>query len=118
METRKNIVTHLIEHQEPISRLVQKLKVYGWDCDEELVVLTPAHVVNVLDKYLANEINEMQVQEWANAIERREDIGFQEEYSSTLDEMIFWLASPNINFPISVELAQRVILNLNNNSVN
>ena len=111
-------MTHLIEYQEQISRLIEKLKEYEWDCDEELVVLTPAHVVKVLDKFLANEINEIQVQEWANAIERREDIGFQEEYLSTLDEMIFWLANPNINFPISVELARRVICNLNNNSVN
>ena len=96
---------------------MEELRKYDWDCETELVVLTPMHVENVLRLFLSKEIDSTKVQKWANSIERREDIGYRKENSRTLDEMIFWLANPWINYPITAELAERIIFNLKTNSI-
>ena len=118
MDSRKKLVTHLVEFDWPVSKTMMQLREYGWDCDEELVILTPEHVEGVLNRFLSKEINDAQVREWANAIEGRDDIGLLKDHSIVLDEMIFWLANPYINYPITEDLAKRVIGNLKTNSIN
>ncbi|MFC3151316.1 hypothetical protein ACFOEK_09790 [Litoribrevibacter euphylliae] len=117
MESRKILVTKLVEYKAPIGDILEDLKSYGWDSEINLVTLTPFHLINVLERFISNELSDVQVRNWANAIEHREDIGLLSEYKDTLDEMIFWLANPVINYPINKDLAIRVIKNLKSNNV-
>ncbi|WP_444905961.1 hypothetical protein ACJJIR_15080 [Microbulbifer sp. SSSA008] len=117
MESRKVLVTKLVEYKAPINRILGDLKSYGWDSETDLVTLRPSHLENVLERYISGELSDLQVRDWANAIEHREDIGLLNEYKGTLDEMIFWLANPAINYPIKKDLAKRVIKNLQSNNV-
>ncbi|KZX67028.1 hypothetical protein A3712_16190 [Vibrio sp. HI00D65] len=117
MESRKVLVTKLVEYKAPINDILRDLKSYGWDSEIDLVILNPSHLENVLEKFISGELSGLQVRDWANAIEHREDIGLLNEYKDTLDEMIFWLANPAINYPITEDLAKRVIKNLESNNV-
>lgn len=117
MRSRTELVEALIEYREPIAPLMQELRTYGWDSDEDLATLSPEHVISVLNRFQSSSISASEVQEWANAIERREDIALNPRHNDTLDEMVFWLANPAINFPITTELASRVISNLEANHV-
>ena len=117
MRDRTELVAALLECQEGAHSLVEELRIYGWDSDIELVTLMPKHVINVLRQYLSGKLSASQVRDWANAIECREDIGMLPDHKKTLDEMVFWLANPEINFPIDTLLVNRIIENLESNRV-
>ena len=117
LRTRAELVEALIEHRENVGSLLRELRTYGWDSDDELVTLRTGHIISVLQAFQSGHLNAAQVREWANAIERREDIGMLSGHEEVLDEMVFWLANPEINYPIDSELATRVINNLERNHV-
>ncbi|MEZ8185569.1 hypothetical protein ACED29_07050 [Shewanella sp. 5S214] len=117
MKSREELVLALIEFRGSTPDLVKELRFYGWDSENELVTLTPQHIINVLNQYTSGEVSNAEVQDWANAIEQRDDIGLLETHKETLDEMVFWLANPVINYPITLELTERVIDNLHTNAV-
>lgn len=117
MESRKALVNHLIEYDRSIVEIIEALKVYGWDSDVELVVMKPSHIENVLNCFLSGELTKNQVRDWANAVGRREDFELDKQFRDTMGEMVFWLANPSINFPITEVLVKRVISNLQTNTV-
>lgn len=117
LRTRAELVEALIEYRENVGSLLSELRTYGWDSEDELVTLRPSHIVSVLQAFQSGGLNSTQVREWANAIERREDIGMLSSHEEVLDEMVFWLANPEINYPIDSELVARVINNLERNHV-
>lgn len=117
MRTRKGLIDSLLSLAEPTEILVEELRKYGWDSEHELGVLTPEHMKSVLERYLVGSLSENEVISWANAIERRDDIGILQFHSEVLEEMIFWLANPAINYSIEPGLANRVLKNLENNFI-
>ena len=116
MRSRTEIVNSLIEDKEDVSSLMKELRTFGWDSDE-LVTLTPSHIIDVLNKYLVGDIDGKYVRDWSNAIEQRDDIGMLVGHKETLDEMVFWLANPELNYEIEHELAKRIINNLKSNVI-
>ena len=117
MKSRLELVGALIEQPSATSAIMLDLKKYEWDSENELVTLKPHHIIQCLSLYISGEITSEQVQDWANAIEGRDDIGLHESDKTTLDEMIFWLANPYLNYPITLELASLVIQNLESNKI-
>ncbi|MEC4724300.1 hypothetical protein HWQ46_01895 [Shewanella sp. D64] len=117
MESRKTLVTKLVEYIAPIDDILEELKSYGWDSEIDLVTLKPSHLVNVLERFISDDLSDVHVRDWTNGIEHREDIGLLSEYKDTLDEMIFWLANSAINYPITKDLAKRVIKSIQSNNV-
>ncbi|MCB0327893.1 MAG: hypothetical protein KDD52_09790 [Bdellovibrionales bacterium] len=112
MSERKNLIKNIarFEGEQGAQRIaIQK---YEWDCEVPLYVMTRNDALRVLDKYLCNEITSEDLQAWASFLEQREDIAFEEEASVLLDKMVFLLANPEINFPISKELIEQIRLEI------
>ena len=57
----------------------------------ELVTITKNTIANILNRVIDKEISYDLLEEWANLIECREDIGYEDEI---LQEIIFELANP------------------------
>ncbi len=117
LRSRAELVEALIEHRESVGSLLGELRTYGWDSEDELITLRPRHILSVLHAFPSGRLNASHLREWANAIEQREDIGMLFGHQEVLDEMIFWLANPEINYSIDSELVARVISNLERNHV-
>jgi tRNA(His) 5'-end guanylyltransferase len=79
------------------------LSAFPWDSDKELVSLESRHLVSALTRYVNDELNERQIEEWANAIECREDIAFD---ASTARECLHELANPLLEQPLTKIRAQ------------
>lgn len=109
MQTRTEILSKLLAYQTPLDELTRLLQQFPWDCDAELVVLTPDHVRHVLQRYLVGELNEQQLEDWANAIESREDIGFLPGYEDALSDAIHQLANPLLTHPITPASVQGLL---------
>ncbi|HEY6527053.1 MAG TPA: hypothetical protein VIZ65_00040 [Cellvibrionaceae bacterium] len=88
MRARKELIKSLLSFAEPIEAIVLELVQYGWDSEIELAELTPEHIKHVLKLYLSGIYSDVEVRNWANAIERRDDIGLLRSHAEVLDEMV------------------------------
>jgi hypothetical protein len=97
--TRKEVVEHAVRFDMPLDRLYEEFRPFGWDCDVPLVTLRASDVSAVVDRFLRGQLSAKEVYDWANLLECREDIGFVPEELGVAEEMIFWLANPEMNLP-------------------
>ena len=79
---------------------------FAWDSEIELVTLSRASAAALLERYLQGELAEADLEEWANAVEGRDDIGFESEYKGLLGEFVFETANPELAAPISENYAR------------
>ena len=88
---RQIILNKLINYEEPIEVLQKNLKGISWDCDTDLVLLETKHLKQMFSLFTAGKIRESILEEWANLIEGREDIGFEND---DIKNIVFELANP------------------------
>jgi len=100
MNSRKQILESLISGTATKSQS-QDLSAYPWDVEEALVTLTRSHIIAMLDRYLAGEVSAGGIEDWANAIEGRDDIEFHEPYEKAILEAIHELANPLLTVPLT-----------------
>lgn len=85
------ILLDLIHFKNNIDTLRNMLSQIGFDSEIELVSMSRDNIVEILQRSLDKKISFLELEEWANLIECREDIGFDDEKTQ---EMIFKLANP------------------------
>lgn len=112
MKTRLELLNSLIEFKQPLSSILSSLKTFFWDSDEVLVTLEKEHLIHVISQYLNNHFSAVDVENWANAIEGREDIGYATQDEDILNNIIFDLANPILTSPLSPEIAREYLIKL------
>ena len=85
------ILLDLVHFKNNIDTLKNMLSQIGFDSETELVSMSRDNIVEILQRSLDKKISFLELEEWANLIECREDIGFEDEKTQ---EMIFKLANP------------------------
>ena len=108
MEDRASLLQRLVRYELPIEDTIAMLQAYGWDSDAELVVLTAAGALRILERYLSGELSAEQVEYWAELLEMRDDVGLEVRQEAELRRLIFVLANPEINEPLTPALAIRL----------
>lgn len=83
-----------------------------WDSAKVLVELESKHIIHALESFLGGTLSERDIENWANAIESREDIGRDPAMKSTLDDAIFDLANPTIQGLLTRAAAAKWIASL------
>ena len=89
--TKIDILLNLINFSKNISAIKSDLAKIGFNSESELVTITKNTIANILNRVIDKEISYDLLEEWANLIECREDIGYEDEI---LQEIIFELANP------------------------
>jgi RNAse (barnase) inhibitor barstar len=112
---RKSVVEALLNRSRPLAEIRAELGQFPWD-SEPLVQLTREHVGNVLRAFLAGEIDALSIEDWANLIEMRDDIGFEDEDEDADDfehgdlrNAIFVLANPVLYGDLTKDLARQLL---------
>jgi len=90
---REELLSKLIRMDASIEFLNLELAKFGWDSEKDLVILKKHHILEILNKFLRGEIKQQDIANWAEAIECREDIGFETNYKKLISEIIFDLAN-------------------------
>jgi hypothetical protein len=90
IRTRTDILNDLIRFQTKLDRVQNELSQYTWDAEEPLVILHKSDFISIAQRFLDGVLSTDDLENWANAIESREDIEF-ENYK--LSEFIFDLAN-------------------------
>ena len=86
-----DILLNLINFTKGISAIKSNLAKIGFDSESEPVTITQNTIANILNRAIDKEISYDLLEEWANLIECREDIGYEDEI---LQEITFELANP------------------------
>ena len=107
--SRTDLVTALIQGHFPLEPLCAELRTYPWDLDEPLVTLRSTHVADILGRFLTGELSAASVTAWAEALELRDDIGFDEAEQSAVGEAVFLLANPDVNGELTRERAEAML---------
>lgn len=88
------------------------LSSFGWDSQEDLVVITREQILKTLNKFIEGQISELDLEEWSEAIECREDISFDKNHREVISEIIFELANPKIAGDLTKEKVKYLIKKL------
>ena len=107
VSTRADLVRKLIRFDSPLAPTLTALHEFDWDCDEPLVTLDAASIRSVLQRYVSGSFTAADVEEWASAIECRDDID-----TSDFRDIIFELASPDITRQLSPSVAQDLFIQI------
>lgn len=99
---RSQLLQSLLKLDRPLDQILPSLNQLGWDSDE-LATLHPQHLISILNRYLSGELSPVEVENWANAIECREDLAWESEAISAL---IHELANPLLTNPLSEDTAR------------
>ena len=105
MSERKKALEALLGFEQPVEQLRNALAAYPWDADTELAFLSVGHVANVLNRFVADRNAAIEVENWANAVEGRDDIGFESANEQLLRELAHELANPLVTQPLTRERA-------------
>jgi len=93
MNRRQQLLQALLTFDEPLNLIAQELAQFEWDHEGEPVLVAPLHIVSILNRFLSNQLNAKQVEEWANMIECREDLDYESENQKQLEQVIYELAN-------------------------
>jgi len=109
---RARLLETLISLSEPLKTVIARLRALPWDFEGNLVTLTARNLTSVLSRYIRGELQESDVENWANAIECRDAIGFEDGREGKPRECLHELANPLLTQPLTRERAQELIADL------
>ena len=108
MNDRAKLLEALLSCRTPPDELLHRLATYPWD-SEVLVHARPEHLLSVLRRFQDGQIGAAEVEEWANAIEMRDDIGFETESEEVVRDIVHVLANPELAGPLAPAVAEDLI---------
>ena len=110
---RRNAIHALLGFEGTLEQLKTSLGAFRWDSEKELVLLSVAHLGKTLEKYLGGSLSTEEVEEWANLIEGRDDIGFDPSNREVIRDVLYELANPLLTRPLTPETACAIAEQLN-----
>lgn len=110
---RKEILKDIIQLNGELDDLQIEILQYSWDTEEPILIINKNDIEHILKKCIDGVIDVKLVEDWANFIECRDDLDFEE---SNLQNIIFELANPYLHGEITKNVLKEMIkkLNLNN----
>ncbi|MGH2718940.1 MAG: hypothetical protein ACRDJU_10205 [Actinomycetota bacterium] len=106
IEDRARALADLVSLNLPVGEAIDSLRRFPWDTERWLVILQTEDARRVLAAYLAGQLAADEIELWANAIEGRDDIGFEAGRETELKDFVFELANPELTQNISGERAK------------
>ena len=109
MNRRAEILQELVRFDKPTAPLMRELRSLGWDWSgDALLILKKEDLLRIIDRFLTGEVTAAQLQEWAENLEVRDDVTFDEEEKESIDDVFFRLATPEINEPLTLQSVQKM----------
>jgi hypothetical protein len=111
------VLDALLNLRKPLTEISEALIQLPWS-SEELLVLEIAQIRRVLEKYLSGEIGESFVEDWANLIEYRDDIGFDKKDNHLIKELMHTLTNPYLTGRLTHNRAKFLIRDIDETNIN
>src|SRR5262249_40570193 len=92
-----------------VDTLIKLVGQFTWDYNGDPVELSAAHVAEVLNRYINGQLSALDVENWANLIEGREDIEFAAPDQDRLKSVMHELANPLLTEPLYIDGAKKLL---------
>nr|VFJ52027.1 MAG: hypothetical protein BECKDK2373B_GA0170837_103527 [Candidatus Kentron sp. DK] len=112
MNNRIAILMSLVSFSKPLNELDRDLSELDWDYDGEPLTIRSDYIVEVLQRCISGEINTDEIEGWANLIECREDLEFENEAGIFLENTIYRLANPVLEGEITPGVCEQLLIAL------
>jgi len=113
---RRTLLDQLINNDESPSILINKLQANENEIDDAEVILTRSHIVNMIRKCLNNDISSGELEDWANAVEMRDGVEYENGFEKQIAGSLFELSTPEINHPLTKEYLMEHLTHLLSNN--
>ncbi len=100
------LLNSLLKFEQPLSEILPLLNSFEWDSEKALILLNKRHIVEIIQRYLDGKLSSSEVEDWANAIEGREDIEYERDCEQMIDDAIYELANPLLTRSLSADSAR------------
>lgn len=97
------LVKELANYEKPINETLEKLSKFEWDFDGQSYLMKTEILKCVLQRYIAGAVSEGNLEDWANALEGREDIKYANPKKDIVKEIIYELANPTLVGKVNVK---------------
>jgi len=91
----------MLAYELPIEPTIQSLTALPYDCDADLVLVTPKDILQIIDRHANGELSLEQLVDWADFLEVRDGVGFAPPRGDRLKEIVWQLANPLVNEEIT-----------------
>lgn len=112
MEDRYIYLQELFEFEKPLNTISAQLKSLDWDFDGEPLVLEMKYLVSAINLCLSGSKSAKELEDWANLIEMREDIIFDEKYETLICDTVYRLANPKLEGELTLERCKQYLSEL------
>ncbi|MBO3759303.1 hypothetical protein J5J09_06030 [Ciceribacter sp. L1K22] len=96
---RITAVRALARLERPLDDVLIAVSKFEWDYHGSPFILRKKYVEDILQRYLSRKLTDVELETWADAVELREDIAFDENHSQWLEDVITTLSSHELNGP-------------------
>lgn len=98
---RMNAIENLALLKKEVRICIDAISEFDWDYDGIPFVLKGDEVARILVRFLDDNISPSELELWADALELREDIKFEEGERDWIQEVVAILSSSELNGPIT-----------------
>lgn len=109
---RREAVLDLVEWRGDLRDSIAAVREYPYDSEVPLVTLQAEHIRRAMQRYLGGDITAAELEAWAEVVEGRDDIEYFEPHEDEISEALFRLSTPELNSPLSKEVAEKWLLEL------
>ncbi len=88
------ILKDLVAFSKPIDELSSMLSQLDWDYEGQPFIVDASEIKSALKRFLAGGCTAQELEDWANLIECREDLEFEEQKFEAIENVIDCLANP------------------------
>ncbi len=106
---RLGFVMDLVLIRKPIHECLKNLNKFEWDYKKSPFVLNIFTIKNILLKYISGEISGNDLYLWAESIEMREDIDYDDKDREDISMIMSTLSNPEINGRITTDLVNGLL---------
>jgi hypothetical protein len=104
---RTQALRDLVGFHLPVDQAARALALFPWDCAEELVVLERSDALRALERLSQGLVTAVGFRDWAQALEGRDDLGFEPGFEDLLKEFLFAASTPELAGPLDGEANRR-----------
>lgn len=111
---RQELLQKLIFCPASLNDTIVALRQFPWDWEREkpLIILTREAIKAILILYRDGTLTAQHVEDWANALESREDIGYEVGYEPIIGDVVYELANPYLTTSLSLESTETLLRQL------
>lgn len=109
---RFEVLRNLVAFSKPVNVLSSDLSNFDWDFDGDPLIVTASDMKLVLNRFLAGERTAEELEAWANLIEGREDLEFEDQQNEAIENVVYCLANPVLQGAITPESCKELLATL------